>query len=114
VLQREDILEELTCEPAEYENFIIVALRHACALPRCKISLAHLDNFPAKFRVFTIESLNRVTVLLGCIRDSRKNVHPFISQCAGGMVVTTVVKLRQVEPNIQVDIVLLHRAVGNL
>jgi len=114
MLKRQNILQEFTWETTEDDNFVIVQLGDTSSLSRWETRLWNLNNFPALFCVFTVESLNWVAVLFGGISDSRKNINVFVGQSAGGMVVTAVVKLGQVEPNIQIDVVLLYCAVGSV
>jgi len=102
-----NVAQKLTAEATEDDDCAIIDLWHTCALSFWEVGDGNIDENPVLTCDWTVISFNCVAVLFSWVRDTAKNVYKSVSQCTGGMVVSATIQARDIEPNIEVDVVLL-------
>ena len=114
VFQHEWVAKEVTSKSTKYQDLVLRNLAATSTLSHWEVGYVNVYNFPYFLIAFGgwIESLDRVKILFGRGGNTRKNINEPVGKTAWGVVVSSEVHIRQVKPNIHVNVVLFHGSGG--
>lgn len=100
VIYKVAVFEELAAEAAENNDIVVVHLGRACSLPNREEVSPNLNWHPFSLcvRCFSVESLDRVEVLLTRCWNTSEDVNPRFIKWARAVIVAAFNEARKVEP----------------
>ena len=101
------IPQETSREAAKHDDLVRADLDNAGALPLGKMRSWHVDNNPAVGPVLRVVPLDRVAILLAGLGDAAEDEDEALVKGAARVVVPAYVQVRNFEPKVKVDVVLL-------
>jgi len=104
----------LAAEAAHDQNAVLVELSGTETLSRIQHTVLDLDDLPLGDHVVEavgdVETFDGGQVLFGLVRDAAEHVYPLTIEVATGVVVTALVKHRQLAPLVLLHVVQLNTA----
>ena len=101
------VSEEASREASEDDDLILADLDDTGALSLCELRRWHIDDDPAVGPVLRVVPLNRVAVLLARLCNSAEDKDEALIVSAARVVVATDIHVGNLEPKVQIDVVLL-------
>lgn len=106
------VAQEAAGEAPEDHDFVVSDLHDAGTLSLSKLGRRHVDDDPGVGAVLRIVLFDRVAVLLAGLRDAAEDKDESVCEGARRVVVAAHVQVGDLEPQVQVDVVLLAALEG--